>query len=297
MSLRLIKGGPSTPPQNLGLADYVWIDNSGELQAKSRVIPVGVDAVGEPVPIIERWTAHDGEGIILLSPCHYLPDPLRPQPSFITLCEVRDVEDRPSNPRSVLRQDLGRDASVWWGFRQEYQLRRTEPDKIEPATWREHYAVAERHLGACLDAGLMVHSADLEAGTFKVGPRGMPQSVDESPTALVVADHLWIARYLLKKVAREQGLTPFFAGRRCTVFFSTERTRGRAITGIDLAESIIRLSTRLAEDGESSWTPSLRGSVVAREGGLECIEDQGPHGDADPYTIALRWLRAIRTET
>jgi hypothetical protein len=298
MTLRLIDGG-SSPPQRLGLADYVWIDDSGTMRSKTRVIPVGVDTAGDPIPLIERWTTHEGSRVVLLSPCHYLPDPLRPQPSFITLCEVRDEDDtcRSSNQRSVLRQALGPDDSIWWGFRQGYLL---DPMFSEPpgkASSKDYFLVAERHLGACMDAGLMIHSADFDDVSFKIGPRGMPQSVDpESPTALVAADHLWMARYLLKKVAREFGLVPNFVRRRCSVFFSTETMRRRALFRTDLAESILRLGTRFSGRNQP-WVPSLRAGVVTREEGFECLEDIGPPGNMDPYTMVLHWIETIRTET
>ena len=299
MSLRVIHGGPTAPTQGIGLADYVWISPDGDLESKTRIIPVGVDANKEPVPVIDRWTAHTNHGPILLSPCHYLPDPLRPQPSFITLCEVRDKDDNcpVSNHRNTLRHLLGRDQTIWWGFRQEYELYESAVN-VEAAP-KEHFAVAERHLGACMDAGLMIHSADLATGNFKVGHRGMPATVDpDAPTALVVADHLWIARYLLTKVAREYGLEPSYANLQCAAFFSTERMRNLAPTGIDLADNIIRLGTALASDEDSSWRPDLRACVVAQQGGFECLEDQNPPGTMDPYQIAGRLLAAIRnTET
>jgi glutamine synthetase len=263
----------------------VWVSPSGTLVSKTRVIPIGVDANKEVVPVIERWTAQTANEPILLSPCHYLPDPLRPQPSFISLCEVRDKEDEcpATNYRGKLRKLIERDQTTWWGFRQEYGLI-TDPQQPEnTATFRDWFAVAERHLGACMDAGLMIHSADLEGGNFKVGVRGMPTSIDpDAPNALVIADHLWIARYLLKKVAREQGLLPSYSGKRCTTFLSTATMRQQASTGIDLAEILVRFGTRLAKDESALWEPSLRASVVSQQGGFECIEDQGPPGHFDP---------------
>jgi len=297
MSLRLIHGGPDTPTQAIGLADYVWVSPGGILKAKTRVIPVGVDANKDFVPVIERWTAHTEEGIIILSPCHYLPDPLRPQPSFITLCEVRDRDDNcpHTNYRSALRDLLGRDDPVWWGFRQGFGLLSLDP--AGPPRAKDVLMVIERHIGACMDAGLMIHSADLHGSNFKVGYRGMPSTVDpDAATALVVADHLWIARYLLIKVAREYGLSPSFrgSGLNSSAFFSTERIRRMASTGIDLADTILRLGTALAEDGNSSWLPALRACVVSSSGGFECIEDQRPPTNMDPYRIAGRLLKAIQ---
>jgi hypothetical protein len=100
-SLKVIDGSSL---RTLGLAEYLWVEN-GALRSKVRAIPVGENTDG-PVPILEAWNTHDDQGQpVLLSPCHYLPDPLRPQPSYLVLCEVRDLRDvsLPTNTRSALR--------------------------------------------------------------------------------------------------------------------------------------------------------------------------------------------------
>ena len=40
---------------------------------------------------------------------------------------------------------------------------------------------------------------------FQIGYRGLPQ---ESADPLTVADHLWLARWLLYRIAEDQGVVP-----------------------------------------------------------------------------------------
>ena len=257
MTLREIQGGET--PMGMGLTDYIWVRAGDKLHCKSQVIPVGKDGNDDFVPVIENWQT---EGNLILHPCHYLPDPLRPQPCFISLCEVRDTANIciPDNHRAVLRKlkhspetitdsdaadprllilplkpkTLGGSlADLWLGFDQSYTLH-PPPLPIKPMEPRfpvpgkEPYLIAERHLGACMDAGLLIHSARWDGkapGSFKVGPRGLPQTIDpDRPTALLVCDHLWIARYILLKVAREYGYTVEFTG-GLALYLSTPMSR------------------------------------------------------------------------
>jgi len=191
MTLRIIEGGAHRVPRKKviagsGLVDYVWLDPEGHFRVKKRTIPVVFGgAPGDAsnlIPIIERWTTTVDDERIVLSCCHYLPDPLRPQPSYIALCEVRDENnvDHPTNTRAKLRAEvdnLGGALDIegnaildrlgtWWGYKESFNF------PVEA-----NREVPERFLGACLDAGLMIHSATFSTDYFeyRVGPPGVPE--------------------------------------------------------------------------------------------------------------------------
>lgn len=298
MTLRVIKGGEHAPTQ-LGLADYVWVDPNGKLGVKTRAIAIADSGDGVAFPLIQRCTAmfpdpdHPrSDRQLILSPCNYLPDPLRPQPSYVTLCEVRNLDDEVVhwNQRAKLRDRSDDIAQEKWGIRQRFRLT-TGSEMTDPSP--DAYLVAERHLGACLDAGLLVHSARLDhpkgVWSFNVGDRGFPTEIDpEKATALVVADHLWIARYLLDKVARERGLLVEYGSDDggawpMEVFFSDHWTRTSS-------HEVARIATRLSSCEHALW---FRPHASAVRQGYECIEGGGHQATDDPYAVVLSVLDAI----
>jgi hypothetical protein len=189
-TLRSISGD-STPV--LGTAEYLWVDN-GQLYRKTRIITVMTGKTTDPVPIIEWWTNSDKGQETLLLPAHYVPNPLRPKPSYIVLCEVRDLKDHvvPTNTRAPLRErerPISSVMSLWMGIAVAF--------KIEPV--HKSLEILEAFLAATIDAGIMIHS--LSNFDFKVGPR-MAEDTDP-PSPLIVCDHYWIAWYLLFIIATQ----------------------------------------------------------------------------------------------
>lgn len=288
-SLRVIKGGEAV---GIGLADYFWLNPDG-LQAKRKSILIGKsDKPDEFIPILDRWSYVNEEGeTIFLAPCHYLPDPLRPQPSYLCLCEVRDAADEcvADNHRKNLRDALeGRRRSelVWWGFEQSYALTETIENR---AFDQRRFLVAERHVGACLDAGLLFHSAffDLsyETWEFKVGVRRFPQDFDPyPPSALVVCDHLLIARYLMEKSAAEHGLQVEWGP--MAFFVSTAGLREPNVNPTEASSEATRLREVLGTMGTTRNVPH------PTRGGVECVEVQSQE-PGDPYQVATRALDLI----
>jgi len=234
MSLRAIQGGAEGGSLQLGLAEYIWLDDLGQFYAKVRTIQVAESPNEGPVPSLPHWTGqiiHNGKAeLVILSVCHYLPDPLRPQPSFLALCEILtpEGEPHPANDRARLREAVkaaGESSPSWWGFQQRHLIHDISADDASQ--------LAERHLGACVDAGLLLHSASMFTGAgdsentereFKIGPRGLPALIDpDAPTALMVADHFLFARWLLIRVVREHRASISWTGVSFT--FSTSAMR------------------------------------------------------------------------
>ena len=306
--LQVIKGGGSSETLGMGLADYIWVNDEGFIFFKKKVILVSKDAKGDPVPLIQRWSfgecaCPDGECVEpeaeqcpntrtrILSPAFYLPDPTRPQPCYIVLCEIRDEQDEAQGWRSKLRKaQKVRGSSVklvWFGFEQDYTLEAISAIKDPRDLAERQFLTSERHLGACFDAGLLLHSAwnmpGAPAWDFKVGVRGFPQDLDpDPPSALVVSDHLMIAQYLMEKIGAEKGLWPVWL--RQSIFVSTAELRE---PGGDRQVQAALLMKTLAGEGRT-----LRMVPHPTNGGCQCIEVALSEYN-NPYKLALDVLGAI----
>jgi hypothetical protein len=117
---------------------------------------------------------------------------------------------------------------------------------------------------------------------FKVGYRGFPQDLDpDPPNALVVADHLVVARYLMEKICGSSGLVPKWDD--LTVFVSTPALRE---PGSNHAVEAAQLKERLAYVGDVRHIPH------PYHGGYQCIE-VCPVAQSNPYKMALDVLNAV----
>ena len=305
--LQVVKGGEVL---GMGLADYIWLDDEGQVIWKKYVVPIVKSERGDPAPLIQRKTTEycpcedgcdcDGENsqTLILVPCHYLPDPTRPQPNFLVLCHVKDTEDQPVewNSRAKLIQTMrerGDDTKlIWFGFSQGYKLgdaRGPEYDDDPAHDFEERkFFTAERHLGACFDAALLIHSTSGYPGAvefqFKVGVRGLPSDHNpDPPHALVVADHLVIARYLMEKIGAGKGLVADWRG--LSVYLSSADMRGISSASVQRVEADL-MATALDDMGEVRRLPH------PERGGTQCIGVQRDD-PGDPYKLAADVLAAI----
>ncbi|OHD25077.1 MAG: hypothetical protein A2Y38_02710 [Spirochaetes bacterium GWB1_59_5] len=278
MSLQVIQGGESLTA--IGLADYVWLARDNVVRCKKRAIQVPDDPDGQPIFLGQRWVCREGDEQYLLVPVFFFVDPLRPAPSFVTLCEVKTLDDQPVawSSRSRLRTLLQGNRNVrynWFGFRQPYRL---TGDNATRASY-----VAERHLGACLDAGLLIHSAEVSADgcCFKVGPRGFNDEIDpDQPDAVTASDHLLLACHLLIKAALDEGLGVEFQPRSITCSTLKLRTELSRAEADKLGAALARLSI----------TPP-RSVVDAVRRGVVAVEYQPQQ--LDPYSAGWSLLTAI----
>jgi len=302
--LKVIKGGGGVV--GMGLADYIWLDDHGDIVFKKKSILITKDEKGEPIPILDRWTFYNTTHTLecqgvdgcdcpgttrILVPFFYLPDPTRPQPNYIVLCEMRGDDDYgiESDFRGKVREALdlrGKPANlVWFGFEQDYSHQEADEEE-DPQFEARRFQIAERHIGACFDAGLLFHSAWnpplAPEWDFKIGYRGFPQDLDpDPPNALVVADHLIIARYLMEKIGASKGLSPCWS---ClSVFVSTPALRE---PGTDVAAVSEYLSNALKDIGKPRLVPH------PTRGGVQCVEVTCD-SPADPYALALNVLNAV----
>lgn len=348
----------------LGQAEYIWLDGSRptqQLRSKARIVGI---AQNEAVTAdtFPEWSfdgsstyqAVGSDSDLILKPVNFVSDPLRGTGNYLVMCEVMNPDGTPheTNQRAVLREVLDGGAAVeepWFGFEQEYALLKDSrplgfPETGLPAPQGPYYcsvganvafgrAIVEAHTRACLDAGLMIYGINAEVlpgqWEFQIGYRGL---TEESADPLNVSDHLWMARWLLFRIAEDFGVVPTFdvkpvkgdwngSGKHTN--FSTKSMRDpqsglaaiyRAIdsmsglhsehiavygdgleerlTGLHETASIHEFKSGVADRGSSIRIPQ----PVALKG-YGYLEDRRPGANADPYAVAARILKTVFLET
>lgn len=339
-------------------ADYLWIDGiqpTAGLRAKTRWVEVDTDepdARNFPALDFQGVPTHQGDedgADLRLQPIRVIHDPLREGRHYLVLCEVIGADGYPhaSNTRAALREVIdagGRGHAPWLGFEQQYTLtRHGRPPGLDgegplPAPGSAYCSVgadrvfgrdvAERHALACERAGLALHGFNAEGmpgrWEFQLGPRGKRQ---DDPSALSIADQLWLARYLLIRIAEQAGIIVSFdtrpsrgdwngAGLRTRL--STAAMRGEK--GLRAIQSAVqRLQSRHVDhvlvygdglearlDGALGQCPisefsvgygDRRASIHIPAGGKDAgpgyFEDRRPGANADPYRVAARLLATV----
>ena len=339
-------------------AEYIWLDGSQPIQgirSKSRVVQVPDTPNSDDFPAwnfdgssTEQASGDDSD--CLLEPVRVLKDPLRGAGHFLVLCEVQNADGSPhaTNRRAALRTvlaaaDAGTDP--WAGFEQEYTLYRDGrplgfPGNGFPGPQGPYYCGAgadrafgrelvEAHALACLDAGLQIYGLNGEVmpgqWEFQVGYRGLN---GESGDALVISDHVWIARWLLHRLGEQYGIEVSFDnkpvkgdwnGAGMHTNFSTAATRDPD-RGLDCIHAAIerlekrhaahirhygyRLDERLTGLHETcdidtfKWGVAHRGASIripqpVALKGYGYFEDRRPGANADPYVVAASLIATV----
>ena len=319
-------------------AEYLWLDGSTpsvRLRSKTKVI-----ADGEVPPI---W-GYDGSSTqqasgdnsdVVLRPVFTVPDPIRGGNNVIVMAEtlLTDMTPHPSNTRAACEAASNKfgDFDTWFGIEQEYTFFQGNaplgwPENGFPAPQGDYYCgvgsdvsfgrdIVEDHMDACIEAGL--HLAGINAEVmpgqweFQIGPIGAPQ----------VADELWVARWLLMRIAENYGVTVSLSakpvpgdwnGAGAHTNFSTRQMRENYAACVAAAEALgtnapehiagygAGIETRLTGQHETasyrefSYGVSDRGASVripwqvARDQ-KGYIEDRRPNANVDPY-VATRLI-------
>jgi len=324
------------------LAEYIWIDGtqpSARLRSKTKVLQDDQEA--------EIWgfdgsSTEQAEGInsdCVLFPVMACVDPLRREGSSLILCEVYDTDLIPhaTNTRAPCREVAEQFVAhaPLYGMEQEYTFYKDGrplgfPAEGEPDPQGKYYCsvgadatfgreIVEEHLSVCLKAGLMIGGINAEVmpgqWEFQVGP--LP--------AVETGDQLWMARYLLQKVAERHGVTVSFDakpesgdwnGAGCHTNFSTNAMRESFEACQTAAEALgknIEEHIRNYGDGiekrltgkhetcsykEYKWgvsdrTASVRIPWQVEKLGKGYIEDRRPNANCDPYVVTKLILSTV----
>jgi glutamine synthetase len=321
------------------IVEYVWIGGSG-LDMRSKCRTVLKDKV-QSIADLEDWNfdgsstqqASGFDSEIFLEPKCLINDPLRGGNNMIVLCDAYRPDGEPchSNFRkesSALLQ-LASHERPTFAFEQEYILYKGSrplgfPRKGLPAPQGQYYCsngaencigreVMEMHHRVCLAAGLRISGTNAEVfpgqWEFQVGPC----------EGIRAADELWLARFLLIRVAELFKLSvsldpkPILgdwngSGNHCN--YSTVSTMAEG--GLATIETYIsRLKDRHAEhilvygsdnskrltgkhetasihefrSGVADRGASIRIPRVTARGARGYFEDRRPASNCDPYLV------------
>ncbi len=323
-------------------AEYIWIDGAkptAKLRCKTKVIPTG-----EKPPEWGFDGSSTGQALghasdCVLNPVFSCPDPIRGGDDILVLCEVLNTDGTPhvSNTRHACAIAAEKYAGheMIYGIEQEY----TFFDGIKPLGWPDngfpapqfgYYCgvgsdevfgrdVVEEHLEACINAGLDISGINAEVmpaqWEFQVGP----------VSATSVSDQLWIARWLLYRVAENYGISATlnpkpvkgdWNGAGAHTNFSTRKMRASIDACTAAAESLRpRHAVHIENYGhgieerltgahetcsykEFKYGVSDRGSSiripwqVARDG-KGYIEDRRPCANMDPYVVTRLIIEGV----
>ncbi|MEZ4271208.1 MAG: glutamine synthetase GlnII [Myxococcota bacterium] len=317
--------------------EYIWLDGAAKLRSKTRVLPAG-----EEPPLWGFDGSSTGQATgrasdCVLKPVYICPDPIRGGANKLVMCEVltTDMKPHPSNTRAACAVAAAKyaDQDMWFGIEQEY----TFFDGIKPLGWPDngfpapqggYYCgvgsdevfgrpIVEEHMDALLTAGIALAGINAEVmpaqWEFQIGPINTP----------AVADQLWVARWLLYRVAEKhpgttgRGISATlnpkpvegdWNGAGAHTNFSTKAMRENYDACVAAAEALgkrhdlhianygANIERRLTGFHETadyktfSYGPSDRGAsvripwqVVVDKKGY--IEDRRPNANVDPYVL------------
>jgi glutamine synthetase len=324
-------------------AEYIWIDGTKPLPLLRSKTKIVADGKEPPIWGFDGSSTNQADGHhsdCVLRPVFTCPDPLRGPGDRLVMCEVLNIDMTPhetnTRARAVAVAAAYAKFEPWFGIEQEYTFMQDGrpygwPEVGFPAPQGPYYCgvggakmpgrdIVEAHTLACLRAGLAIEGTNAEVmmaqWEFQIGVLGTVE----------VGDQLWIARWLLNRIAEDYGVEASLSakpmkgdwnGAGSHTNFSTKQMRGPGGWDAILSacEAIgTRVSEHIAAYGvgteerltgahetahytQFSYGVSDRGAsiripwqvAVAKRGYLE---DRRPNANADPYVVA-----AIMTET
>lgn len=332
-------------------AEYIWLDGqtpTAKLRSKTKILhDVKEIPTADQLPIwgfdgssTQQATGHASDCV--LKPVFVCNDPVRGAPNLLVLTEVlmpEDMTPHPSNTRAACAAIAAKhaDHEPLFGLEQEYTLF----DGIKPLGWPDHgypapqggyYCgvgadevfgrdIVEEHMDACIEAGLSISGINAEVmpaqWEFQIGPVGAP----------AVADQIWIARWLLYRIAEDADVSATlnpkpiqgdWNGAGCHTNFSTKAMRNDGGMAV-IEEACGKLGKRAAEHiaayghgieerltgahetqrwDEFSWGVSDRGASIripwqVAQDGKGYLEDRRPNANCDPYVVTRMLLETV----
>merc|ERR1739838_188972 len=330
---------------------YIWIDGTGEgLRSKTETLEEYPNSLADlPIWNYDGSSCYQAEGSnsdTYLRPVKMYPCPFRQGDNLLVLCESYKYNDEPSltNKRKACLEVMkkAKEQKPWFGIEQEYTLMDQDkhpfgwPKNGFPGPQGPYYCgvgagrvygrdIVEAHYRCCLYAGIRVSGTNAEVmpaqWEYQVGPT---EGID-------MGDDLWMARYLLERVAEDFGVVVSFdpkpmkgdwngAGAHCN--YSTKAMREKG--GMEHIESAIdKLSKhhirhikaydpregkdnerRLTGAHETSSIHDFSAGVANRgcsiriprevaEQGYGYLEDRRPSSNCVPYSVTRVIVQTI----
>jgi len=326
-------------------AEYIWIDGTeptARLRSKTKILADGAELGIWGFDGSSTNQAPGKNSDCVLRPVFSCPDPLRGDPHVLVMCEVllTDMTPHPTNTRAQLETVADKFAAQepLFGIEQEYTFFEDGrplgfPAGGFPAPQGFYYCgvgadavfgrdIVEAHLDACLIAGLGISGINAEVmpgqWEFQVGPLG----------PLEVSDQMWIARWLLYRIAEEFGVAATldpkpvqgdWNGAGAHTNFSTKAMREGYEPIIKACEALGKKAeehvknygadiehrlTGMHETApwhEFSYGVSDRGASVRIPWQVEIdkkgyIEDRRPNANMDPYVVTRMIVDTVCSE-
>jgi glutamine synthetase len=205
-------------------AEYIWIDGTeptAKLRSKTKIV---ADGAVLPIWGFDGSSTNQAPGDksdCVLQPVFSCPDPIRGGDNVLVMAEVlyTDMSPHVTNTRAACAEVATKfkDQEPIFGIEQEYTFFKDgrpygfpAPTGF-PAPQGGYYCgvgadevfgrdIVEEHMDACLTAGLHLSGINAEVmpgqWEFQIGPVAPPQ----------VADELWVARWLLYRIAEDYGV-------------------------------------------------------------------------------------------
>lgn len=225
--------------------EYVWLDGNNNLRSKTKILN---DAMAIPAWNYDGSStnqAETGDSEVILKPCSIFKDPFRKNNSLLVMCDTWVDMNIPhkTNTREWANKlfNMKLNKKPWYGLEQEYFIFNEKSKKIFNSDTKQgrfycsvgtnnsiNRAIAEEHLQLCLYAGVNISGINAEVAPsqweFQIGPC----------TGINAGDHLWIARYILFRVAEKYNAVISFEpkpvkgdwnGSGCHINFSTINMR------------------------------------------------------------------------
>lgn len=205
---------------NTIFVEYVWLGGNSELRSKTKVINHSSNNI--TLQDLPNWN-YDGsstgqaEGIdseVIIKPRALFNDPIRGGSNKLVMCDTYDKNNNPlsNNHRYSANEIFNKklDEVPWYGLEQEYFI--INPLNQKPLGYNSNISqgqfycsvgqgnafgrmIVEEHLVACAEAGIKISGINAEVAPgqweFQVGPC----------VGIETGDHLWMARYLLIRIA------------------------------------------------------------------------------------------------
>ena len=327
-------------------AEYIWIDGTEPtplLRSKTKIIADGKEP---PIWGFDGSSTNQATGEhsdCALRPVFITNDPLRGGDNKLVLCEVlnaKDMKPHVTNTRALCEKVAKKHAKLEmiYGIEQEYTFLKLDgtplgfPTNGFPAPQGPYYCgvgagrvigreIIEEHTQACIDAGLLIEGTNAE-----VMPGQWEYQIGAAD-ALTVSDHLYVARWLLHRIAEDYDVVVSFAakpqkgdwnGAGAHTNFSTkamrEDTNMKAIEaackaigkrvethikgyGHDI-ESRLTGAHETAPYNKFSYGVSNRGASIripwqVERDGKGYAEDRRPNANCDPYTVTRLILESV----
>ena len=338
--------------------EYIWLGGKNEIRSKTRIIGVQYDPNNPQIldnpSTYPRWN-YDGSSTgqadgtdseVIIVPRAVFSDPLREGSNKLCICDTYKVDGTPlsNNHRSWASDIFSKapDEEPWFGLEQEYFI--IDPKTSYPIGFNDtipadhegqdrYYCsvgtgnafgreIAEEHLKCCALAGIKIAGINAEVAPgqweFQIGPCvGIEQG-----------DHLWVARYLLHRVAEKHGYSITFEpkplkgawnGSGCHTNYSTKKMRegnpNENKTGLQyIDEAIEKLSRkhgehmavygtgnkeRMTGKNETASYDKFTDDVANRGASIRrgnqtikdkkgYFEDRRPSANCDPYLVTAK---------